>query len=99
KEKRLGKQTIQHIIINTVSPLLFAYGMYVDDNIYKDKAVQHLTQLPAEKNHITAGWASLGWKADQAMQSQAMIQLKNNYCNEKRCLNCSIGHQIIKLRN
>lgn len=99
KEKRLGKQSILHIIINTVSPLLFAYGVYVDDNTYKDKAVRHLTELPAEKNHITSGWAALGWKADQALHSQAMIQLKNNYCNEKRCLQCSIGHQIIKLRN
>ncbi len=96
KDKKLGKQTIHTIIINTICPLLFAYGISMDDENYKDKALRLLSAVPAEVNTITKGWAVLGWKAEQAMQSQAMIQLKNQYCNPKKCLECSIGHQILK---
>ncbi len=96
KTKKLGKQTIHTIIINTICPLLFAYGLYLDDESYKDKAIKLLTALPAEINTITKSWANLNWKAGDALQSQAMIQLKNQYCNQKKCLNCSIGHQILK---
>lgn len=98
KDKKLGTQSIYHIIINTVCPLLFAYGLYHDHEEYKEKAIRHLSALPAEKNHITAGWNQVGWQATQALQSQALIQLKNNYCTAKRCLQCSIGHQILNLR-
>lgn len=98
KNKKLGTQSIHHIIINTVCPLLFAYGLHHDHEGYKEKAIRHLSELPAETNHITAGWAQVGWKATHALQSQSMIQLKNNYCIAKRCLHCSIGHQILNLR-
>lgn len=96
KDKKLGIQSIYIIIINTICPLLFAYGIYTDDENYKDKALRLLGDVPAEINTITTSWANLGWKAEHAMHSQAMIQLKNQYCNQKKCLNCSIGHQILK---
>lgn len=83
-------------MINTVCPLLFAYGLSTDDEKYKEKALRFLSELPAEVNAITRSWAALGVQADSAMDSQALIQLKNKFCNEKKCLYCSIGHQLLK---
>lgn len=94
--KKLGNSTIHHIIINTIAPLLFYYGTSQDDEIKKEQAVQYLQDLPAEKNEITRGWASLGWPARHALHSQAQIQLKTMYCGPKKCLHCSIGHQLLK---
>ncbi len=96
KEKSLGKQTAQNIVINTICPLLFSYGISTDQEQYKEKALNLLSEMPAENNFITRGWNYLGWKAMNGMDSQALIQLKNEYCDHKRCLGCSIGHQIIR---
>jgi hypothetical protein len=96
KDKHLGMETINSIIINTISPLMFAYGISTANESYKERAITWLEALPAEKNTITKGWAELNWKARMAMDSQALIQLKNNYCNDKKCLQCNIGHQLIK---
>jgi hypothetical protein len=96
KEKHLGKETIHSIIINTISPLMFAYGISTANDLYKEKAMEWLEALPAEKNVITKGWTAIEWKATTAMDSQAQIQLKNKYCNDKKCLHCNIGHQLIK---
>lgn len=96
KEKHLGKETIHSIIINTISPLMFAYGISTANDVYKEKAIEWLEALPAEKNVITKGWTAIEWKATTAMDSQAQIQLKNKYCNDKKCLHCNIGHHLIK---
>ena len=61
----------------------------------KERAIDFLTKIPAEKNNITRKWAKLGIKAKNAFYSQALIQLKNEYCNKKFCLNCHIGNKII----
>lgn len=96
KEKHLGKETIHTIIINTISPLMFAYGISAANESYKEKAIEWLESLPAEKNIITKGWTALNWKASTAGDSQAQIQLKHNYCDYKKCIHCTIGHQLIK---
>lgn len=96
KKKNLGEQMINNIIINTVVPILFAYGHHHKENHYKDKALQWLEQLKAEKNVISQGFAALGVESRTAFDSQALIQLKNNYCNNKRCLDCTIGNKLIR---
>ena len=55
-----------------------------------------LEQLPPEKNTITEGWEELGLKADNAARSQALIELKNLYCGQRRCLHCVIGADLLK---
>lgn len=94
--KKLGKSTLHHIIINTIAPLLFYYGTSIDDENKKEQAIQYLQDLPAEKNQITQGWDLLGWTAKHGLHSQAQIQLKTQYCEVKKCLQCSIGHQLLK---
>ncbi len=96
KKKNLGTQMIDNILINTVIPVLFAYGQYHKENIYKDKALQWLLQITAEKNAITKGFAALGIENKNAFDSQALIQLKNNYCNKKGCLDCAVGNALLK---
>ena len=96
KEKRLGKQMIDNIIINTVVPVLFAYGLHKDENSYKEKATSWLENLSPEKNTITDGFRNLKFENKNAYDSQAFIQLKNEYCQNKLCLKCSIGNSILK---
>jgi Protein of unknown function (DUF2851) len=96
KKKNLGKQMIQNIIVNTVLPVLYAYGWYNNNDDYKSKALTWAEQLLPEKNNITTGFEKLGLVNKSAYDSQALIQLKNKYCNEKRCLECAVGGKILK---
>ena len=96
KKKTLGKQMIQNIILNTVLPFLYAYGWYHNEESYKEKALLWATQLLPEKNFITNGFSSLNIENKTAYDSQALIQLKNKYCDAKRCLDCAVGNNILK---
>ena len=87
---------IDNIIINTVCPVLFAYGNYHDENKYKDKALKWLEETSAEKNSITKGFQKLSIENKNAFDSQALIELKNEYCGKKRCLDCSVGNYLLK---
>ena len=87
---------IDNIIINTVCPVLFAYGNYHDENKYKDKALKWLEETSAESNSITKGFQQLSIENKTAFDSQALVELKNEYCNKKRCLDCAIGNAILK---
>jgi hypothetical protein len=96
KEKRLGESMIDNILINTVCPALFTYGDYHRENKYKEKALQWLEATSAEKNNITNRFPGLGISNLTASDSQALIELKKEYCDRKRCLECSIGNFILK---
>lgn len=96
KKKKLGEQMINSILINTVVPILFAYGHYHDEERYKHKALNWLELISAEQNAITKGYTGLGVENRTAFDSQALIQLKQEYCNKKLCLDCSIGNRILK---
>jgi len=93
---RLGKASVENILINTAAPLLFAYGIHKDMEELKEKALELLASVNAEKNSITKRWDSLGMEIKSAFDSQAMIELYNQYCMRKRCLSCSIGTDIIR---
>lgn len=96
KKKKLGTQMVENILINTIIPVLFAYGQHHHENIYKDKALKWLEQVRAEKNAITKGFISLKLENKTAFDSQAFIQLKNEYCSKKRCLDCAVGNKLLK---
>jgi len=95
KEKNLGMQMINNILINTIVPVLFAYGQYHKEQQYKDKALLWMEEIAAEKNEITKGFTTLNIENNNALDSQALIQLKNMYCNQKRCLNCAVGNKLM----
>jgi len=91
----IGTGAIQNIIINTIVPFLFAFGRQRNSEIHVQRALSFLEQLPAENNSIINGWIEMGIRPGTAYRSQALLQLKNEYCSEKKCLTCSIGNKII----
>jgi len=96
RTKKLGKSTIDLFIINTIIPFLFFYGRYKKLDDYEDKALLFLEKLRPESNSIIDNWKSLKMKPKSAYQTQALLELKRKYCDEKRCLECAIGNQIMK---
>lgn len=95
KIKNIGVQSIYSILINTVVPLLFCYANNKGSQDLKDKSLQLLDVIPAEQNTILTGWKNLGMEAVSAYDSQALIQLKKCYCDDKKCLRCRIGHKVL----
>lgn len=96
KKKKLGAQMIDNILINTVIPVLFAYGHHQNENSYKDRALKWLELIKAEKNSITRGFLVLDLQNKTAFDSQAFLQLKNEYCSKKRCLECAVGNRLLR---
>jgi hypothetical protein len=96
KPKHLGLLSIQNIIVNTIIPFLFLYGNQKRLPQYRERAFYFLEQLPAEKNTIVSSWNDYDVKAETASQSQGLIELKNNYCDAKKCLQCSIGNNLLR---
>lgn len=95
-DKHLGKTSVENILINTLVPFLFYYGKQKGIAKVQNRALEFLENINAEKNNITDKWIALKVKCDNAYQSQALIQLYNFYCSEKKCLFCAIGNKIIK---
>lgn len=96
KKKKLGEQMINNILINTIVPVLFAYGLHHNEQSYKDKTISWLEEISSEKNNITKGFEALKFTNKNSFDSQSYIQLKNEYCNNKRCLDCAIGNALLK---
>jgi hypothetical protein len=97
RNKSFGKNAIHLLIINTVAPFLFLYGKKKGEDRFKEKALQLLEELKPEKNSITEKWKGLGIDPVSAYQSQALLHLKNNYCNNQNCMNCAIGNVVLNL--
>lgn len=96
KQQGLGKSSIENMAINSAAPLLVAYGKSVDNPQFIEKALQLLSGIPAENNHIVRTWSEVGFKVKTAFDSQALLELYNNFCLKKRCVNCNIGAQLLK---
>lgn len=94
--KRLGDNSINTLIINVVIPFLFVYGEKQNKPHLKNRALEFLEQLPPEKNSIINNWKKLGIETQSAFETQALLQLKNIYCEKKKCLNCQIGVKLVK---
>ncbi|HEY9047978.1 MAG TPA: DUF2851 family protein [Ohtaekwangia sp.] len=92
----LGEMSIDNIIVNTVVPLLAAYGKLKDDQAYIDRAITILQAVPSESNSIVSRWQALGIKTLTAFDSQAAIELFTCFCSKHRCLDCNIGASLLK---
>lgn len=95
-EKYIGTTMIENIIINTIVPTLFAYGMYTNQEKYKEKAIVWLQALKPEVNVITKAFVTLGVVNKNAYHSQALLQLYKHYCTPKHCLQCMVGNAVLK---
>lgn len=95
KKKSIGIKTIDILIINVAVPLIFFYGIKTRENKYKEKAFALLEEVPAEQNKMTKKWKESNVIPKNASNTQALLHLKNNYCDKYRCLSCSIGNKIM----
>lgn len=96
RNKALGRDFIHLLMINTIIPMLFYYGRSREMPQYERKALRWLEALPPEANTILQGWEKMGMTARQAYESQALLHLKKQYCDQKRCLECQIGCFLLK---
>lgn len=94
--KTLGAETVNNIIMNTVVPVIFAYGKYHNESSFQQKAVDWIASIPAENNAIVSKFRSLGIPVKTAADSQSLIELRSQYCDKKRCLDCSIANALLK---
>jgi hypothetical protein len=94
----LGKMSIDNIIINTVVPVMVAYGKLKDDDVIVENALNILQSTPCEKNMVIGNWNALGVRSRHAFDSQGLIELYTNFCLRRRCLDCNIGSSIVRLR-
>jgi len=91
-----GQTSKENVIINTIVPLLVAYGRTKDDQRYVDRAMDILQHIPAEVNKITKTWTALGMSIKSSFDSQALIEQYNNLCQKRNCLNCVVGVSLLR---
>ena len=93
--KKVTKKFIDLLIINTILPLKFCYSKYLgkDGN---EEILQIISQIKGEQNSIITNFKKQGFVAENAKESQAVIQLYNVYCTQNRCLECAIGNSLLK---
>lgn len=95
KKKKLSKSFIDLLLINTIIPLQFAYAKSIGKEI-SEEVFELLNEVAPEKNAVLDKFISFGIKPKNAFESQSLLQLKNEYCNKSRCLDCAIGMELLK---
>jgi len=93
--KHTGTQAADLLLINSVIPLIFVYGKQRACPEISERALSFLEEVPSEQNSIISEWEASGITSESAFYSQALIQLRNEYCKKRRCLDCRIGSKII----
>ncbi len=93
--KILGKKSLDNIIINAVVPVLYAYGRFMGDQVYVDRALSFLEQLDFEQNYITKYFSQAEFPSENASHSQAQLHLYKNYCLNGGCFRCRVGSAIL----
>jgi hypothetical protein len=93
--KKIGFEMSNNIMINTIVPMMFSYGLYRNERKLKEKAINWLIELTAEQNQFTRKWSLYNVENENAFDSQALLHLKTSYCNQRRCLDCAVGNQLM----
>ena len=94
--KSMGFTTKANVIVNSIVPYLFAYGQYMGEDKYIDRAMQFMNELRPESNKIIKRWKENNVEVKNAMDSQALIHLYKEYCLKKRCTECAFGNKILR---
>lgn len=92
----LGNDAIHLLLANVLIPFLFLFAEHHHNQNLKDKAFTLFCDLPSENNQLIRIWSQLGIKAKTMSESQGLIQTYQQYCQKKRCLECSIGLHLLK---
>jgi Protein of unknown function (DUF2851) len=94
-QKLLGTGMRDTIIINSMIPLLYTYGRFMPDSMVLKKAFDWLEEMPAEKNSCIRNWKRIGITVKKGAASQALLELKKQYCDRRKCLDCDIGKYLL----
>jgi hypothetical protein len=97
KTIHLSKNLVNSLFINAIIPLLFFYGKHSQQEYLCERMFNWLQEIPAEENHIVKQWEKLNISMSKASETQAVIQLKNYYCNTNKCLECAVGNYLLKI--
>lgn len=92
----LSDSSLNLLLINTVAPLLYAYGAHRGDSGLAEKGLNLLESLPGEENVVIRKWRQLGFTAGNAFRSQAILHLQRQYCEAHKCLYCRFGHRFLR---
>jgi len=95
--KSLGQSSIDILLLNTFVLFLFSYGKHNQQEYFINRSLKLLEKLPAEQNKIVTNFDLIGIKVNTAFDSQALLELKNNYCDHKKCLQCGVGNKILRM--
>ena len=96
RKKQLGKDAISLLMINAMLPFLFVYGRSIDNDHLCNRALDFFSRLQGEKNAQIRKWKDAGIDVSNAFNTQALIWMKSDYCDKKRCLDCRIGNYLLK---
>ena len=94
--KSLGQSSIGILLLNTFVLFLFGHGKHNQQEYFINRSLKLLEKLPAEQNKIVTNFDSVGIKVNTAFDSQALPELKNNYRDHKKCLQCGVGNKILR---
>jgi hypothetical protein len=95
--KNTGSVATDILLINSVIPIIFIYGLNRNTDEVCGRALSFLEDIRSEQNTIIEEWRTTGIQAESAFDSQALIQLRNEYCRKRKCLDCRIGTKLISL--
>ena len=95
KKKKFSKSFIDLLIINTIIPIWFAFAKSQSEEV-SETLIELLSEVAPEKNRIIEKFSNFGIKAQNAFETQSLLQLKNEYCNRSKCLQCAVGIQLLK---
>ena len=93
---KIGPQTVNLLTINTIVPVRISYAHFYGNELMKERALAMLENIDFELNSITRPYVVAGFPSDNALFSQALLELYRFYCTSKRCLQCDIGCVILR---
>lgn len=92
----IGSQSINILCLNTVVPMMVAYGKHKGVDEFANRALEILESMPGEDNTIVRSMTVSGFTCNSALDSQGLLELKSQYCQKKKCLDCQIGVSVLK---
>lgn len=96
RDKIIGTDFKMTLMINVVVPLIFAYGKFIDDVKYTDQSLDILMNMKCENNSKIQLYDKTKWQINTAFDTQVLLELHDNYCVHKRCMECAIGNKILR---
>ena len=96
RTKRVGEKSVNSLIINVVAPFVYYKGMKLDDPDFAARALDILSNIEPEENSVIQQWKSCGVVPQNALDTQALLQLAENYCRAHGCLRCRLAYNMLK---